>query len=447
MSARNRQRQQAERQMAKLRSEAVQARRLAEHIENLSRETATYKHKRKHAMTETTIVDPGHAQRLRRRAQDKPAASGNQMNFNPLHPSMELPPEQLIRLLGMESKKIRKSGKTRRRAARQVTSAEQPPVDTQESSTPDATQVKPAMQVPRPADRNIQYERCEAPQVFDNGRSGLLMPALLAGVVVGIAVSGYLFWYQPAGVDIQKTPAPVAASQPQKTQPKRKAVERSATPVAALGTAAKKSTAPKMSVQERAEWQAAVEAREQHLLNAAQQRLAERVSQLQASPAAETNEPVVEEAPVAPVMATEPATTAAETVTNAVAPTDTPADAPVQEPVQLYPETDPAIVDTALVPPAAVEATEETAPASEAMQADTDKAAATLPEPVIATPAPVETTPESDATESNGTLYDEPDTAASVDAGIEPAPVEAAPALPEAPTDGLSAVTADDTLF
>ncbi|MDT8386176.1 MAG: hypothetical protein RQ736_01575 [Thiogranum sp.] len=31
-----------------------------------------------------------------------------QLNFNPIHPSMELPPEQLIRLLGMETKKDRK---------------------------------------------------------------------------------------------------------------------------------------------------------------------------------------------------------------------------------------------------------------------------------------------------------------------------------------------------
>src|SRR5210317_621038 len=64
--ARLRQRQQAERQMAELRSEAVRARRLAEHIENLSQATAAYKHKWKHTMTDSTIVDPGHKQRLQR---------------------------------------------------------------------------------------------------------------------------------------------------------------------------------------------------------------------------------------------------------------------------------------------------------------------------------------------------------------------------------------------
>jgi hypothetical protein len=44
---------QAEQQMAKLRSEAVRARRLAEHIESLSQQTAAYKHKRKRAMSQT----------------------------------------------------------------------------------------------------------------------------------------------------------------------------------------------------------------------------------------------------------------------------------------------------------------------------------------------------------------------------------------------------------
>ena len=131
----NRQRQQAERLMAELRSEAVRARRLAEHIENLSQETAAYKHKWKHTMTDSTIVDPGHKQRLQRRTDDKLASSGSQLNFNPLHPSMELPPEQLIRLLGMEGKKIRKSRKTRR-SPKQAPAATLTTVNDQADATP-----------------------------------------------------------------------------------------------------------------------------------------------------------------------------------------------------------------------------------------------------------------------------------------------------------------------
>lgn len=41
-------------------------------------------------------------------SQSGQAPESAQLNFNPLHPSMELPPEQLIRLLGMETKKDRK---------------------------------------------------------------------------------------------------------------------------------------------------------------------------------------------------------------------------------------------------------------------------------------------------------------------------------------------------
>ena len=126
---------QAEQQMAKLRSEAVRARRLAEHIENLSQQTAAYKHKRKRVMTDKTIVDPGHAQRLQRRTGDKPAPSAGQLNFNPVHPSMELPPEQLIRLLGMESKKTRKSRKARR-APKHVAATAPATVDTHTGSAP-----------------------------------------------------------------------------------------------------------------------------------------------------------------------------------------------------------------------------------------------------------------------------------------------------------------------
>ena len=51
-----RQRQQVEHQMAQLRSEVVQARRLAQHIDNLSQDAAA--HKRKPAMTDSSLVDP-----------------------------------------------------------------------------------------------------------------------------------------------------------------------------------------------------------------------------------------------------------------------------------------------------------------------------------------------------------------------------------------------------
>jgi hypothetical protein len=65
-------------------------------------------------MTESSIFASGHSLHPQPGTNNKPAAGRGALAFNPLHPSMELPPEQLIRLLGMESKKTRKHMKTRR---------------------------------------------------------------------------------------------------------------------------------------------------------------------------------------------------------------------------------------------------------------------------------------------------------------------------------------------
>ncbi len=410
------QRQQTEQQMAQLRGEAVRARRLAEHIENLSQEAAAYKRKRKHTMTDTAIVDPGHAQRLQRRAADKPAPSGNQLNFNPLHPSMELPPEQLIRLLGMESKKIRNSRKARH-TSEQTPAVTLATVDNQaESSTPPSDRPQP--QRVRPADRSIQYERCEPPQVFDSGRSGLLVPSLLVGAVAGIAVSGYLFWYQPADTTVLKTPAPVIAKEPQKQQPRRQLVVR--TPVAEQ----------KMNTQEKAAWEARIEARQEHLRAAAEQRLAERVSQqLQQTPQpAESTTAPVNNTPPLPVTVPEPSI-APEPVTDTV----TPADIPPEAPVQTTTETNP---DTLSPPPV---------PVAVEMPDDALESAAVIP-------APVEAMPESDDAAIDEISGSEPAPAASAPtettAPESSAPTEAEDSLTAAtPADEPPAAAADDTLF
>jgi hypothetical protein len=381
---RKHQRQQAEQQMAKLRSEAVRARRLAEHIENLSQEAAAYKHKRKRTMTDTTIVDPGHAQRLKRRTDDKPAPSGNQLNFNPVHPSMELPPEQLIRLLGMESKKIRNSRKASH-SPKQAAAATPMTVDTQADSTPPPAKPKP--QVVRPTNRSIQYERNEPSQVFDNGRSGLLVPSLLVGLVAGIAVSGYLFWYQPADTTVQKTPTPVAVKQPQKPQSKRELVKRTPAPVP------NSATKRKMSAQENAAWRAATEAQEERLRATAEQRLVERVSK--------------------PQQTTQQAELTTAPATN----------------ISPLPAPEPGIAPVNVTP----EAQLETAPESgSVMQPDADILPVTPGETTAVMPAPVEATPEPEVA-ATGKMPDiEPATAAPEATDVEPGahlPTEADPVL------------------
>jgi len=401
--ARLRQRQQAERQMAELRSEAVRARRLAEHIENLSQETAAYKHKWKHTMTDSTIVDPGHKQRLQRRADDKSGSSGSQLNFNPLHPSMELPPEQLIRLLGMESKKIRKSRKTHR-SPKQAPAATLPTADDQADATP--SPAKPQPQSVRPVDRSIQYEHCEPPQVFDNGRSGLLMPSLLVGVVAGIAISGYLFWHQPEDVAVQKAPAPAVVKKPQKKPlPKSELVKRIP------------ATKQKMTAQEEAAWQASVEAREQRLRATAKQRLAERTSQQQVPRQGELQD--------APVSGTSPVPAAAA----AIAPE------PVSDIVS------PVDVTVAIEAP---EVPQSQAPV-EVIQPAADTLSVTPGETTAAEPAPVEDMPTTDNIETEEILDIEPAAAPAV-ADIEPdtlTSTETDPVLtPVAPVDESPAASA-----
>jgi hypothetical protein len=78
-------------------------------------------------MKNDTIANPGKDRQATRKAVDTPPAAGGKAHFNPLHPSMELPPEQLIRLLGVESKKTRRQDKSCRQ---QEVAPRQPKNDT-----------------------------------------------------------------------------------------------------------------------------------------------------------------------------------------------------------------------------------------------------------------------------------------------------------------------------
>ena len=386
-------------------------------------------------MTDKTIVDPGHAQRLQRRTDDKPAPGASQLNFNPVHPSMELPPEQLIRLLGMESKKTRKSRKARR-APKRAAAAAPATVDTHTDNA--APPVKTRPQAASPTNRNIQYERCEPPQVFDEGHSRLLVPSLLVGVVAGIAVSGYLFWYQPADTAVQKTPAPVVAKQRQKPQPKGQLVKRTPAPVATP------ATKQKMSAQENAAWRAAVEAQQQRLHSAAEQRLAEHISQQQqpAQQVKTTTEPAIDTPPL-PV--TVPATTP-EPVTEAAAPADT----ALQAPPQPTAETNSDAPSPAPIPVAVEMPDEALESAAEAVQPGTGQPPITPDEPAAVNPAAEAAITEPDAATPDEMPGSEPAPAVSEATDIEPealAPTEMEPLTPVTPADESPAASADDDLF
>jgi len=400
---RNRQ-QEIQQQMAQLRREAVQARRLAEQINNLSQEATA--HKRQSPMSDTPTIDHGQTQPLKRRASDKPRATGSQSKMNPLHPSMELPPEQLIRLLGLEDKLARKKHNT--------TAPEKTASDAMTTTVAGAIDTSPLVAetaIPRievPTDHKMYKKRQRrhmSTSVFPQRRTKLLVTATGIGLATGIAVSAYLFWWQPAAEHTHVTPVVKTTPTPAKTP----------TPAATLPTAALPATRQEAEPAktepapvDNPQWRAVVAAQEQRLRAAAEQRLRERMQSGKSAaneetavitpsdgfvpaivqpsavetPATDNGVEQAEEAPAAPIEPNEPSPPVADTTPvtaeeavvppneNAVpapatpampalpeAPTETPA-APTSEDVDNSPDN----VESAWSPGPADAVTEDTDP-------------------------------------------------------------------------------------
>jgi hypothetical protein len=313
--------------MAQLRSGAVRARRLAEHIESLSRRTT--KRTRNQTMTESSIFDPGHSQHPKPDIKNKPAGRGA-LAFNPLHPSMELPPEQLIRLLGMESKKTRNHMKMRcssnqqkshpaideqkpqlspdqqdswRSTDEQKTHASKDPQQSHRVADEQKIHLSPSQGAQKKAiDRQqrpepqqvispshpMEYERNQ-PAVFDKQGRGWLLPALITGLVAGFTISASLFWYQSPPAAEQKVPAPAVSNEPQnqripKQQPTSQRVNRNAAP-ASTKTTTLPAQVPAKSARtgNDANRRAALKAEQNRLRRAAEQRLTERLTRMKAN--------------------------------------------------------------------------------------------------------------------------------------------------------------------
>jgi len=271
----HRQRERAEKEMATLRAEAVQARRLATQIENLHQSAPI---QRKGRIMNTTIADPGQAQRMKRRGTDSPHATGGQLSFNPLHPSMELPPEHLIRLLGLENKT-----KRRRKHSRPASAASA--VSTPSNSKPVNKPVKISLPGTPPA--SAERERDTVPAPF--GERRLLVPSVIVGAAVGVIVSAYLFLGGPEDVVqpvIQATPAASRAMPPRPNTPPRTAPAMApaavsvpaAAPVATPATVPVAAPHPTEAKPVNAVPQADVVIREEQLRREAQQRFSERMT-------------------------------------------------------------------------------------------------------------------------------------------------------------------------
>ena len=257
---------------AQIRSEAVQARRLAEQIDSLSQNTATQTLRKQAVMTDSTTIDSGQTQKKQRRATDKPRAANVRSSFNPLHPSMELPPEQLIRLLGLESKKIRKQKRTQPAPAQQTTAS--PSASTKlPTEEPVRSEPAPAASQTRSARSTHRQREYEHARKKGNSKSrrGLWVPALAAGLVCGIAVSAYLFWTQPehGAATTAAAPATNKVSRSPVSSAPRKPATKTPAPTA-------KSTPPSAAKNDPA-WLATIEARGKHLRDEAKQRLDQRL--------------------------------------------------------------------------------------------------------------------------------------------------------------------------
>jgi len=300
---------------------------MAEQIESLSR-PATQR-TRNATMTESSIFDPEHSQQPQPGMNTKPTAGRGALAFNPLHPSMELPPEQLIRLLGMESKKTRKHLKMQRSSNQQkphraINAQKTPPSPNRQDSchitdeqkpqaspdpqksqriadeqkthrppsqgaqkkTTDRQQRPEPQQVARP-NHPMEYERNE-PDIIDKRGPGWgwLLPALVTGLVAGVTVSAALFWYQSSPTAKQKAPAPLVSSEPQnrripKQQQNRQPLKRKAAP-GSTKTVKLPTPAAAKAVRSGndANWQAARKAEQNRLRRAAEQRLTEQLTKM-----------------------------------------------------------------------------------------------------------------------------------------------------------------------
>jgi len=280
-------------------------------------------------MTESSIFDSGHSQHQKPGIKNKPSAGRGRgaLAFNPLHPSMELPPEQLIRLLGMESKKTRKHMKTRRSSKQQkplpaINEQKTPPSPDQQDACRTTTEQKthvsqdpqqshrvadeqkthrlpsqgaekkttdrqqrPEPQQVAPPSHPMEYERNQ-PAVFDKRGPGWLLPALVTGLVAGVTVSACLFWYQTSPAAKQKAPAPVVSSEPQnrripKQQPNSQPVKRKAA-AGSTKTATLPAQVPAKAARSGndANRQAALKAEHNRLRSAAEQRLTEQLTKM-----------------------------------------------------------------------------------------------------------------------------------------------------------------------
>jgi len=210
---------------------------VVEILNKLTLLTLAWRGNRDSSMTNTVTAAPEHSHRPHHPTAAGLPANGGQSIFNPLHPSMALPPEQLIRLLGLQDKKYRAT-----ETSRSITGSR--PHSTGSDS-------RTASAVPPGRGRHRSLEQAND-RLFGKQLHSRLLRLLGFGSVVILALSVYRLQGQTALPGM--SPAPTAAGSRSLT------VFRPAIPYGA-------------------EWRTTIQLRERHLRIAAQRRLQEKLLQ------------------------------------------------------------------------------------------------------------------------------------------------------------------------
>lgn len=134
-------------------------------------------------MTQSSTIGTEHTQSI-----DSTGSGKVQLSFNPMHPSMELPPEQLIRLLGVETKKTRKA-----RHAQEATVMDRHPAERQPLVAANIASSRPE---PAPAREDARSKRTVVGRV-----------AVITGLLTSIGVIAYLALGGGQQQEIAETPA------------------------------------------------------------------------------------------------------------------------------------------------------------------------------------------------------------------------------------------------
>lgn len=223
-------------------------------------------------MTEVPDQTQGRATDTGRKGAVRPRSGGSQARFNPLHPSMELPPEQLIRLLGLEAK----TGRARRKAP-------PPPAGNDAGALTAKRTTLSASELPRmeigARERNPR-RRAQAHTPARRGTSPLLL-ATGMGVIAGAVVAAYLLLGQPPRGLPATSPSQVTTATPPEekvttgNQPTPSPALAPQNPSPATPTA--DPVAPPPALGDNSRWEAVVQAQEQRLQAAAAQRFSQRL--------------------------------------------------------------------------------------------------------------------------------------------------------------------------